>query len=281
MDAGYPPHFNIRKEVSMFWGKTFIFNNTPSETYNLQILNFESTGGVADSPAGSNATVYQTWLYRKPQPYFYGKSMNTPLTFDLTIGSFDPIWGVDRGFINRWLLGRSTYLPLQICQDDMDDIYFNVMFTSAENKYVGNIQRGVVLHGQCDAPWGFTETKSLSYAFPDGVLQNLNFTFDNNSDDSDYLYPIISFKTNNIGSGIVLTNSTDAGRIFQFTSISSDETVVVNNSLQTMTSDSGSRRMTQFNKKWFRLMPGLNNLNLQGGLRSFDMTYKFARKIGA
>ena len=124
-------------------------------------------------------------------------------------------------------------------------------------------------------------SKTLSYTFPDGVLQNLSFTFENDSDDSDYLYPDVSFKTNNIGSGIVVTNASDAGRIFQFSSILADETIDVDNELQIITSDSGLKRMTQFNKKWFRLVPGLNNLNIQGGLNSVGMTYKFARKIGA
>lgn len=268
----------------MFYGDYFIFDNVMSESYNLRILNFEQTGGTEDSPAGSESTVYQTWLYRKQKPYFYGKSMNTPLTFDLTIGSLDPITGVDRSFISKWLLGRNTYLPLKICQDDIADVYFNVLFTSAENKYVGNIQRGLTLHAQCDAPYGFTEEKSVSYTFSNGVIQNLDFTFDNNSDDSDYLYPKIEFKTNDIGNSISLINHTDGERAFIFsgsatTPLTANETVTVNNYTQSIVSDGGNR-LGAFNKKWFRLLPGLNSLTLAGGLYSFKIIYQFARKIG-
>jgi len=271
----------------MFYGCSFIFDNIPSENYNLRILDFEKRG-VEDSSAGSESTIYQTWLYRKPRPYFYGKSFDTPLTFDLTIGRIDDeITGIDRGFIERWLLGRNTYLPLQICQDDISNVYFNVIFTSAQNKYIGKIQRGLTLSAQCDAPYGFEEEKTTSYQVEgDGVVTNLSFDFDNQSDDTDYLYPTLSFVTNDIGSSISLVNNSDDGRAFEFggdgySPISPNETITVNNYLQTIVSDSGLRRLSKFNKKWFRLKSGINSLTLVGGLSSFEITYKFAKKIGA
>lgn len=277
----------------MFYGRTFIFDGIPSENYNLQIFDFDERGS-SNSPAGSESTIYQTWLYRKPKPYFYGKSFETPLEFDLTIGSLDPITGFDRSLIEKWLLGRHTYLQLQICQDDIADIILNVIFTSAENIYVGNVQRGMVLHAQCDAPYGFTEEKTLSYVFGDGVIQDFSFDFDNQSDDTGYLYPTITFKTNDIGTYMVLINSTDNRRDFGFGNypgvnpgditydpITPNETISVNNYLQTIETDSGLNRLSNFSKKWFRLFPGVNRLVLAGGLSSFDMTYKFAKKIGA
>ena len=269
----------------MFYGRTFIFDGVPSENYNLQIFDFDERGS-SNSPAGSESTIYQTWLYRKPKPYFYGKSFETPLEFDLTIGSLDPITGFDRGLIEKWLLGRHTYLQLQICQDDIADIILNVIFTSAENIYVGNVQRGMILHAQCDAPYGFTEEKTLSYVFGDGTIQNLSFNFDNQSDDTGYLYPVITFKTNDIGNSIKLINHTDSERVLEFggdeySPLVPNETIIVDNYLQTITSDSGLNRLANFNKKWFRLMSGSNSLNLYGGLYSFDMTYKFSKKIGA
>jgi len=271
----------------MFYGSTFIFDNIPSENYNLCILDFEQTGGQGDSPAGSESKIYQTWLYRKPKPYFYGKSFETPLSFDFTIGRFDPITGIDRGLIERWLLGRNTYLPLQICQDDIADVYFNVMFTSATNKYIGNIHQGITLNAECDAPFGFAKEKTYSCDVDgDGLITNLSFTFDNQSDDTDYLYPSIVFQTNDIGTSVSLTNTTDDGRVFEFGGagydpITANETITINNYNQSIVSDSGLKRLSKFNKKWFRLLPGLNSLELVGGLISFEITYKFPRKIGA
>jgi phage-related protein len=263
----------------MFYGSSFIFDDVPSENYNLRILDFEQTGGVNDSPAGSESTIHQTWLYRKSKPYFYGTSLNIPLTFNFTVGSFNSIHALDRGTIDKWLLGRSTYLPLQICQTDMQDIYFNVIF-SANNKYVGNLQKGIMLNATCDAPWGFEKEKTLTYSFSNGATQNLNFNFYNNSDDSGYLYPSIIFKTNDIGNSCTLTNHTDSERKFEFTGILADETITIDNYLQILTTDSGLKRMSTFNKYFFRLLPGKNELTLQGGLLSFAMTYQFARKIG-
>jgi len=271
----------------MFYGSTFIFDDIPGENYNLCILDFEKTGGEGDSSAGSESKIYKTWLYRKPKPYFYGRSFETPLSFDFTVGSFDPIIGIDRSLIERWLLGRNTYLPLQICQDDISSVYFNVIFTSAKNKYIGNIHQGITLNAECDAPFGFTEEKTYSCTVDgDGSITNSTFNFDNQSDDTDYLYPSIVFQTNDIGTSVSLTNNTDEGRSFAFGGIGYDpisvnETITVNNYNQTIVSDSGLRRLSKFNKKWFRLLPGINSLTLVGGLLSFQIVYKFARKIGA
>ena len=270
----------------MFYGSTFIFDDIPSENYNLRILGFEQTGGQANAPAGSESTIYQTWLYRKPRPYFYGKSFETPLSFDLSVGSFDDITAYDRGTIAKWLLGRNTYLPLQICQDDIADVYFNVIFTSADNIYIGNIQRGLTLHAQCDAPFGYTEEKTTTVSVSgNGVITNTTFNFDNKSDDTDYLYPELVFTTNDIGTSLALTNNTDNSRKFEFggtgySNISPNETMTVDNYRQTLVSNSGLKRLSRFNKKWFRLLPGVNSLTLVGGLTSFQIKYKFAKKIG-
>jgi len=177
-------------------------------------------------------------------------------------------------------------LPLQICQDDISNIYFNVIFKSAQNTFIGNVQQGITLSAQCDAPYGFTEEKTTSYSVDgDGLVTNTTFNFDNQSDDTDYLYPTLSFKTNDIGTTVALTNNTDESRKFEFGGdgydpISPNETLTVNNYLQTISSDSGLNRLSRFNKKWFRLLPGLNSLTLVGGLSSFSIQYEFAKKIG-
>lgn len=271
----------------MFYGRTFIFDEIPSENYNLRILDFNSRGSLVNSPAGSESTIHQTWLYRKPKPYFYGKSLETPLSFDLTIGSYDPITGLDRALIEKWLLGRNTFLPLQICQDDIADVYFNVMFTSAENIYVGNVHQGLILHAQCDAPYGYLEEEDLAISVSgNGVVTNKTFTFYNASDDTDYLYPKLTIVTNDIATSFSLINNTDGSREFRFggsgyENISPNETLTVDNYYQTIVSNSGLNRLSRFNKKWFRLLSGENSLTMVGGLTSFTITYQFAKKIGA
>jgi hypothetical protein len=54
----------------------------------------------------------------------------------------------------------------------------------------------------------------------------------------------------------------------------------MDNDLQTISSSTTLKRLSNFNKKWFRLIQGLNNLNVQGGIASFVITHSEARKIG-
>lgn len=263
----------------MFYGSDFIFNNISSQLYDLRILNFE-TSGVQNSSAGSESTLFQKWVYRKPKPYFYGRSQNIPLEFDLEIGSFDPIAGFSRTAIEEWLLSKSTYLPFQVVQEDISKVIFDVIFSKGENKYVGNIQRGMTLHGKCNAPWGYESPKTLIKTYVGGGIAYETFNFYNGSDDSEYLYPQINFTMNGGGNYFTLTNTSDNNRIFSFTGLSTGEVMTVDNNLQQMISSTGLLRMDNFNRKFFRLIPGMNVLILTGGISNFNMTYSFARKVG-
>jgi hypothetical protein len=264
-----------------FYGKTFIFADIPSEFYNLKILDFEETGGKNNSPAGSDIQIMQKWVYRKPKTYHFGNYQNTPLEFTMTVGSIDPISGIDRGRISKWLLGRGSYLPLSICQDDISNVYYNVICTSAENIYVGNVQRGMKLHFTCDSPFAWEFPRNVTYNFSGNEIKNFNFNFYNSSEDSGYLYPIVEFTLNSIGNSMIITNLNDNNRVFSFTGIQPLETITIDNYLQTVTSSTGLLRLSNFNKQWLRLVPNLNVLNVVSGIGILKITYSFARKIGA
>ena len=264
-----------------FYGRSFIFDNIPSELYDLRILDFQETGGQYESPAGSDVTIFQKWIYRKPKTYHFGNSQNTPLEFDLTVGSFNPLIGVDRSRVSKWLLGRGSFLKLQICQDDIQDVYFNVICTSATNVYVGNVQRALKLHFVCDSPWGWTFPRTLSYTFTGDEIKNFVTDIYNDSDDNGYTYPSVEFTLNSIGNSFSIENYSDNNRIFAFTGISPNETVTVDNYLQIVESDTGLLRLSNFNKNWFRLVKGRNNVRIISGIGVVSIIYSFARKIGA
>lgn len=264
----------------MFNGKSFLFDDIPSENYDLRILNFE-TGGLKDGPAGSDLTIHQKWPYRKSKPYYYGRSQNIPLEFDFTVGSESAISGDMRNIIEDWLLGQSGYSPLQIIQDDLDGIIFNVIFTKASTKYVGNLNYALTLHAQCDAPWGFAYPQTLTKTYSGSAIVNETFDFYNESADADYLYPEITFFTSDIGTSFSLTNLTDdTTRAFSFTDISAGELMTVDCDRQIISSSTGLLRMPNFSRKFFRLLPKNNSLTMVGGITSFTMTYQFAKKVG-
>lgn len=270
-----------------FWGKSFTFDGVPSEQYDLRLFDPpDGESGVKESPAGSDVQIKQTWIYRRPKVFHFGNYQNTPLEFDLYAGSFDPMNGIDRSRIEKWLMGRGGYKKLQITQDDIQDVYYNVICTGASNAFVGNVQEGVKLHFICDSPWGYTFPRILTQTFTGNEIKNFNLTFYNDSDDYGYLKPIVSFTLNSIGNSFAITNLNDINsngdpNIFSFTGITPGETITVDNDLKTIVSSTGLYRLDNFNKNWFRLIPGENVLNIISGIGTYTITYSLARKIGA
>lgn len=263
-----------------FYGKTFLYDQIPSETYGLYILDFE-TSDKAETDAGSTTEPIEEWIYRRSKSYHYGNIMNTPLEFDLSVASFDPIPGFDRGKIEKWLLGRGNFKKLQICEDDISNVYFNAICTSAKSIYVGNVNRGLKLHFRCDSPWGWEYPKTLTHTFAGDQIKNYTFDFYNDSDSDEYLYPIVDFTLNSIGDGISIANVTTGDTAFTFTGISPNENIVVDNSLKTIVSSTSLLRLNNFNKSWLRLINGKNQLHVIGGIGTLKITTQFARKIGA
>ena len=264
-----------------FYGKTFIYDNTPSEVYGLYILDFETSGGYNESEAGSVVEPIEEWVYRRSKSYHYGNIMNTPLEFDLSVGSYDPIPGFDRGKISQWLLGRGNFKKLQICEDDISNVYFNAICTSAKTLYVGNVNRGLKLHFRCDSPWAWEYPKTITYTFTGDQIKNFYFDFYNSSDSNEYLYPIVDFTLNNIGNSISIENTTTGEPPFIFSGISPNEHIIVDNSLKTIVSSTGLLRLNYFNKKWLRFIEGNNRIHVISAIGTLKLTYSFARKIGA
>jgi len=267
--------------MANFFGCEFIFDEIPSRNYDLRILNFDSGNGTKG--AGSEANVIQKEVLRRPVPYYYGRTTNKNLEFDLTIGSANPIPSEDRGAIYRWLLSRMGYKTLKIVQSDMSSLNFNVIFTESENEYIGNLNYGMTLHAYCDSPWAYSNSYTKSLAYSGSALVNENFTIMNTSDDEDYIFPLITFTTSGIGTSFSITNLSLASldvNTCSFNPLSANETISMDCDRQLFVSSTGLRRMSSFNKWFFRLAPGLNSINVSGGITSFAMTYKFARKIG-
>lgn len=265
--------------MAQFYGCEFVFDGIPSRNYDLRILDFQASG-VDKTDAGSEASIFQKQIFRRSRPYYYGRSVNKNLEFDITVGSGDPISSIQRGNIDAWLLGRMNYCALQIVQHDMTSMIFNVIFTKASNAYVGNVNRGMTYHAYCSDPWGFEEPKELVRTYSGSAIVNEVINFYNDSDDADYLRPQISFTMGGIGDNFTLKNVSDDDRIFYFTNLQSGETITVDNSREIISSSTGLLRMNDFNKRFFRLIPQMNQLVLTGGITEFVLTYQPVRKIG-
>lgn len=260
-----------------FFGKTFLFDGIPSETYGLYITTPD--GGESFSAGGSDVEPILEKIYRRPKPYIFGVEQSPTLSFPVEFFSYTPIDANASTIIERWLFGQLQYKKLAIVQNDIQPIYFTCFLRNPQKRIINNLIYGYGCEVQCDAPWGWTNQKTKTYTYTtDDVLdyKTINIQTDNNY----YTYPTISFTTNVLGGRIYIINQSDNNREFGFTDLIGNETVTVNNDLGIITSSSGFLRAGNFNKNFFRFVKGNNVLEIGGNISSLSFSYQLAKKIG-
>jgi phage-related protein len=263
-------------KLSRFNGAEFTYNSISSILYDLRILEFDS-GGKQEYDSGVESEIYSDIIYRKSKVNYYGRSVNKVLELDFTIGSFSALSVEDQSLIKNWLLGSPKHVPLRIIQDDMSQIYYNCLITKASDIKVGNLGYALSIHAVCDAPWAWEDEKILNKNYTSGGVETDAFVFFNDSISQDYMYPVVQFTLNGIGTEISLYNVTDDNRLFKFTGLLAGETIVANCYDKILTSSTGLYRLSSFNKNWFRFLPGVNSLNLVGAISNLKITYQLAR----
>lgn len=260
-----------------FWGRSFVFNGVPSETYNVYISSPD--GGDVEIDASNTVEVLRQSIYRRVRPYLFGVAQNEILTFPVSVNAPNELTAVDSRLIQRWLFGHNNYKNLQIVQPDLQDVVMYAMMNNPKLKRNGNYIVGFTFDCECDSPfgWTFPVTKTYTYTSnPNGAP----IVFNNQSDDNYYNYPIMEFTMDVFGGDLTIVNTSDNSRVFQFIGLAAGETVTVNNSLEILSSSTGLLRLSTFNKKFFRFVPGVNVLNVTGDISSLKFTYEFARKLG-
>ncbi len=266
--------------MSSFYTYDFLFDNVPSQTYNIQIANFDG-GGLFSGVGAPDASIHSQKVYRQDKEYYFGRSLDTVLEFPISFASKNVLSGMDRALISKWLFGRSGYKKFQIIQDDLNGAWFNCMFINPTPLYVGNINRGFTARCKCDSPYAYSPLRTVSRTFSGNNIITYDFTIYNDSDNDDYLYPNISFELNTVGNSFSMVNSDDDDREFLFTGLLASEKIVIDSTLQTVTSSTGLLRLSNFNKHWLRLVPGINHLHVESGVWTFTITYYNRVAVGA
>lgn len=262
-----------------FTAYDFIFDNISSVNFGLKLINLDNTG-LFSGVGSANTEIYTQKVLRADKVYYLGRSINAPLEFHLTFGSQQPISGLDRNIISNWLFGRSGYKKLQIVQDDLDGMWFNCFLTSPTTTYVGNLQYAFDCTVSCDSQFAYGPTKTVTRTFTGDNVIDYDLTLYNESSNDDYLYPNISFELNTVGNSFSITNLDDNDREFLFSDLQASETISVDNAKQIIVSDTGLHRLSNFNKKWLRLVPKTNRLHIESGIGTFTIIYNNRIKIG-
>ena len=163
----------------------------------------------------------------------------------------------------------------------MQTSYFDCIFNEPKTVRNGNQIYGFNAEVVCNSAFGWETPKTTTYTYSASVVDS-SVVFNNRSDDSgNYLYPNLVITMNNIAGGLSITNSSDSNRVFSFAGLSGNEVLTINCGLETLVSSTGLKRLSNFNKNFLRLVPGINNLRIQGNVASIAMTTQYvAKKIG-
>lgn len=258
-----------------FWGHNFVWDGIPSEMYDLFISSPD--GGDVEITTGNDVELLTETIYRRPTPYLLGVQQSPVLSFDVSFNCPYELTGLDLHTVNRWLFGHLSYKKLRIVQDDISDVYFNCVLKNPRVHKVGNINRGIRATVVCDSPWGWIDERTYTYTYESSPSSS-PISFYNDTDNNYYTYPKIEFVTTS-EEDFTLVNSTDNSRSFAFTTLAGSITVYVNNDLQTAVDNNGTSLVSSFNKNWFRLLPGQNNLLVTAAISSLKFIYSLARKV--
>ena len=261
------------------YSSSFAYDSKPSSYFNLYVSEIGGDGSSTWNGAGS-MEIYNKKLYRRSKPFFYGSAVGDNAEYELSFTSPEDIDSRTSELIQKWLFSSRSYKKLMIIQPDMQDVYMNVILNNPEVVREGNLIRGYTCTAQCDSPfggWKFPKTKNYTYT---AEVTDSTVVFNNTSDDNgSYLYPHFVITMNNAGGDIFITNQSDGNRVSSFVDLSPSEVLTVDNSLQQMSSSTDLIRMSNFNKKFFRLVPGINQIRFQGNVANIAMTYQFVAKI--
>jgi hypothetical protein len=110
--------------------------------------------------------------------------------------------------------------------------------------------------------------------------------FNNISDCKDYMYPILTIVTGANCTAFSITNTSDENRVLSFATVTSNDlksqTIGINPLTGTVLSGSTSK-YANFNKRYFRLIQGLNTFGITStpasNVTSLKITYQNARVV--
>lgn len=282
--------------MSQFYGFDFIFDGVPSQAFDMKIVTFED-GGLFDGVGSSEVEILTQQVLRKSKPYYLGRTQSTVLQFPLTFARASEVSGMDRNLISKWLFGRGGYKKLQIIQDDLNGAYFNCFMKTPVPQYIGNMNYAFTCTVTCDSPFAYMPQTVISASATVSSDIPSDYSFYVESAEDDYIYPLVEFKLKDGGTKFAIRNETDNARLFVLgpttttppLPLVANDHVIVDNNLQIIQAQYTVRPINYlFQCKWFRLLPGLNELSVWGTtsdpdtskIESFSITYSDRVKIG-
>lgn len=258
----------------MFNATHFTYDGVYSGDFGLQIATFDGNSVEESVVLTPTVNVIKTSLGKQFLHNGFTYEEAPEYTFSIISKKTIPI-DINREILN-WLANKNSFRRLQIHQPNLEQYYYNCVFTNINMIYVHGRLVGYKVTAKFDSIYGYGVPRVVRVQGT-GVEQTISVY--NESDIVEgYVYPTIEF---NIMSDVgeeslsVVNTSEDYERPFTFKGINANETIIVDNELKIISGENGGDKLSCFNYNWLRLKRGKNNLKitLNGTLKIKIPTY--------
>lgn len=241
----------------------FTYDGVFSGVYGIQIASFD--GSVVEETAYITPTLTMVKPSKSKQFYYLSSKYEEAPTFEFSILSEKPIPDSVQRSILVWLDNRKGFKPLIIHQPEFETYTYNCIFNVVSIIYHASRCVGFKLRATFDSPYHYELSKTVHETAQGEEKEVVIY---NNSDIiDDYVYPTVTFKLGENGTGIEIYNNTDDPyhqRGFIFENLTPKTEVIVNNETKTIISRRRDDYFDKFNGlKWLRLVKGKNVLKVK------------------
>lgn len=246
----------------MFSATYFTYDGTHSSVFGLQMLDFNDESVTETTAFSPVLTLNKTKASKRF--FFGGIYYDQAPQHTFSVISATAISDTARKGILSWLVGRNEFKKLVIHQEDLENYWYNCIFTNVDIIYINGVCHGFRLTATFDSPYQYGEPSVFQTKLPKNVA-GLGLTVTNNSALPDqYIYPTIEIK-DVVSSEITIVNHEDYGKVLKLTGLHTGDTIIVDGELRTINSAQGYKYLGGCNKKWLRLKPGGTAILTIGG----------------
>lgn len=260
----------------MACGMPFIYNKIPSEIYGVSLVFIDES--YTNRPSGSGVEMITDSIRRNARVLYLDAKQSPPLEFGIEVVFDEPVDIFVLTQVKDWLGGEISFKELQICAENFNNFYFNCYIELQEDLIYAGGYRGVKATVHCDAPWAWEFEDEITYNFEDTTIPHL-VQFNNLSADTESLRPIIEITAENNGDCSIV-NTSYQNRETKFTGLLQGETVTLDNLYGFISSDTGLRRVANFNKVFLKMDKGMNDLAISTNISKLKIKYQNAKRIG-
>lgn len=299
-------------------GYTFVYDGVSSEIYNASLVFLDEN--YTNRPSGSQRELITTSITRNPRQLYLGVKYPDVLTFNIEVVFDNPVDIFTFSQFKEWLGGKINYAPLKVCAENFLNFYWNCIINLKEDLIYNGGYRGVSAEVQCDSPWAYQDEQTNEYLLSTTSDNNFifeNISADNEemrpkitfhmAEEGDIKIRCVHYNESRFmiideENHILENNLTYAEAIsyckyneislnFIRMSISYDKTTKFTNLLSgdiiSCDSDSGiitskkeNNIIDKFNKVFFKLPQGKNNITITGKADKIYITYENAIRFG-